>query len=191
MIETSGSIALINGSGSVFRKPENMWIRIRIQEARKHVDPDWFGGSKNFLISRCDFANSVTRKSLQFSEERRLFCNFFVLILRDTPLPILSPFRKLANHFPIDLMASIVILFGADQQHRGDLSTPQGRPRFQPDRWRTVSFSCFSGSVCVFGPPGSTWDPLVTSTDLAPEPSVLKQKNSKKNLDFYCFLTSL
>jgi hypothetical protein len=33
-------------------------------------------------------------------------------------------------------------------------------------------------------------DPIVTSTDPAPDPSIIKQ-NSKKNLDFYCFVTSL
>ncbi len=33
-------------------------------------------------------------------------------------------------------------------------------------------------------------DPLATSTDPALDPSIIKQ-NSKKNLDFYCFVTSL
>jgi hypothetical protein len=33
-------------------------------------------------------------------------------------------------------------------------------------------------------------DPLVISTDPAPDPCIIKQ-NSKKNLDFYCFVTSL
>jgi hypothetical protein len=32
-------------------------------------------------------------------------------------------------------------------------------------------------------------DPLVISTDPAPDPCIIKQ-NSKKNLDFYCFVTS-
>jgi hypothetical protein len=38
----------------------------------------------------------------------------------------------------------------------------------------------------VFAPPGS--DPLVRSAD--PDPSIIKQK-SKKNFDFYCFVTSI
>jgi hypothetical protein len=33
-------------------------------------------------------------------------------------------------------------------------------------------------------------DPLVRGTDPAPDPSIIKQ-NSKKNLDSYCFMTSL
>jgi hypothetical protein len=33
-------------------------------------------------------------------------------------------------------------------------------------------------------------DPLGTSTDTAQDPSIIKH-NSKKNLDFYCFVTSL
>ncbi len=32
-------------------------------------------------------------------------------------------------------------------------------------------------------------DPLVTGMDPDPDPSIIKQ-NSKKNLDFYCFVTS-
>ncbi len=32
-------------------------------------------------------------------------------------------------------------------------------------------------------------DPLVRGLDPAPDPSIIKQ-NSKKNLDFYCFVTS-
>jgi hypothetical protein len=39
MIEGSGSIPLTNGSGSESMRPKNMWIRIRIHEAQKHVDP--------------------------------------------------------------------------------------------------------------------------------------------------------
>jgi hypothetical protein len=33
-------------------------------------------------------------------------------------------------------------------------------------------------------------DPLVRDTDLDPDPSIVKQ-NIKKNIDFYCFVTSL
>jgi hypothetical protein len=41
----------------------------------------------------------------------------------------------------------------------------------------------------VFGPPGSGFmDSLVRGP--ASDPSIIKQ-NSKKNLDFYCFVTSL
>jgi hypothetical protein len=32
-------------------------------------------------------------------------------------------------------------------------------------------------------------DPLVKGIDSDPDPSIIKQ-NSKKNLDFYCFVTS-
>jgi hypothetical protein len=38
----------------------------------------------------------------------------------------------------------------------------------------------------VFGLPDPHPDPLVTSMDPAPDPSIIK-KNSQKNLDFYCY----
>jgi hypothetical protein len=41
------------------------------------------------------------------------------------------------------------------------------------------------------GLPDPHQDPLVTSTDPAQDPSFTTQKNSEKNLDFYCFVTSL
>ncbi len=40
---------------------------------------------------------------------------------------------------------------------------------------------------CFCGLPDPHPDPFVTSTD--PDPSIIK-KNSKKNLDFYCLVTS-
>ncbi len=43
------------------------------------------------------------------------------------------------------------------------------------------------------GLPDPYQDPFVTSTDTAPDPSIIihQAKISKKNLDFYCFVTSL
>jgi hypothetical protein len=38
----------------------------------------------------------------------------------------------------------------------------------------------------VFGLPDPDLDPLVTSTDPAPDPSIIS-KSSEKNLAFYCF----
>jgi hypothetical protein len=43
----------------------------------------------------------------------------------------------------------------------------------------------------VVGPPDPHPDPLVTSTDPAPDPGPSIIKQSKKSLDFYCFVTSL
>ncbi len=40
------------------------------------------------------------------------------------------------------------------------------------------------------GLPDPHLDPLVTSTDPAPDPSIIS-KSSEKNLDFYCFVTYL
>ncbi len=107
-------------------------------------------------------------------------------------------------------MASIVIWFGADQQH-GDLSTPQSRPRIQPDCRRTVSFSffpccgqcCGSGSESGSGSNGSTcfcafWIRIHQSEvwiririRLRIRIILSLSKNCKKNLDFYCFVTFL
>jgi hypothetical protein len=33
-------------------------------------------------------------------------------------------------------------------------------------------------------------DPLVRGTDPEPDPSIINCKNSKKNIDSYCFVTS-
>ncbi len=42
----------------------------------------------------------------------------------------------------------------------------------------------------VFGPPWPGSVIFCTDQDLDPDPSIIKQ-NSKKNFDFYCFVTSL
>jgi hypothetical protein len=42
----------------------------------------------------------------------------------------------------------------------------------------------------VFGPPGSGSGPLVRGMDPDPGPSITK-RNSMKNLDSYCFVTSV
>jgi hypothetical protein len=46
-----------------------------------------------------------------------------------------------------------------------------------------------SGSVCFWAPDPNP-DPLVSGTDPAPDPSIIKQK-SKRNLYFHCYVTSL
>jgi hypothetical protein len=52
--------------------------------------------------------------------------------------------------------------------------------------WKEIT-SVVDPDPYVFGPPGS--GPIISCTD--PDPSINNQKNSKKNLDFYCFATSL
>ncbi len=86
-------------------------------------------------------------------------------------------------------MASIVILFGADQQHGGDLSTPEGRPRFQPDCGWTVSFNFFLCCGSGFGSVGSVcvWSSRIPKSQKRIRLLPSSSKNSKKNLDFYCW----
>ncbi len=57
-------------------------------------------------------------------------------------------------------------------------------PQHWPVLWIRIRRICM-----FFVLPDPYPDPLVTSTDPAPDPSIIKQKKySKKNLDFYCFV---
>ncbi len=65
-----------------------------------------------------------------------------------------------------------------------------GKKKIRRNRMKIRTFEAVLWVRIFLGLPDPHPDPLVTSSDLAPDlPST--SKNSKKNLDFYCFTTSL